>query len=315
MSFGAVLALLVATLVVAPVVAHMLRRRKTDLREFPPAALVPAAPPIARRRSNLEDRALFAIRALSVLALAVLGATPLVRCSRLAVGRRGGGSLAIVLVVDDSLSMRAKSKSTTRLERALGGAREVLGSLREGDSVAIVAAGAPARIVLAATTDLASASRTLDHVTPTDRATDLDGALSLAASLVRALPQPDRRVVVLSDLADGKPNAEPLGTGVDVPVWVPLGDLRARLPECGVVRASARAKTVRVHVACGFYDGATPHFAAEHVFAHLAIPAELRSNVEFRHYEAGHMMYVHEPSRIRQSADLAEFIRRSTPVG
>ena len=70
---------------------------------------------------------------------------------------------------------------------------------------------------------------------------------------------------------------------------------------------------LRVHVACGYYDGATPHFAAEHVAAHLPIPAELRSNVEFAHYEAGHMMYVHEPSRLQQSADLADFIRRSTP--
>jgi carboxypeptidase C (cathepsin A) len=70
---------------------------------------------------------------------------------------------------------------------------------------------------------------------------------------------------------------------------------------------------LRVHVACGYYDGATPHFAAEHVVAHLPIPAELRGNVELAYYEAGHMMYVHEPSRLRQSADLADFIRRSTP--
>lgn len=72
---------------------------------------------------------------------------------------------------------------------------------------------------------------------------------------------------------------------------------------------------LRIHIACGFYDGATPHFAAEHVVAHLAIPDELRGNVELAHYEAGHMMYVHEPSRVRQSADLADFIRRATPGG
>jgi len=70
---------------------------------------------------------------------------------------------------------------------------------------------------------------------------------------------------------------------------------------------------LRVHVACGYYDGATPHFAAEHIVAHLPIPAELRGNVELAYYEAGHMMYVHEPSRLRQSADLADFIRRSVP--
>jgi carboxypeptidase C (cathepsin A) len=70
---------------------------------------------------------------------------------------------------------------------------------------------------------------------------------------------------------------------------------------------------LRVHIACGYYDGATPHFAAEHVVAHLPIPPELQGNVELAYYEAGHMMYVHEPSRLRQSADLADFIRRSTP--
>jgi carboxypeptidase C (cathepsin A) len=80
----------------------------------------------------------------------------------------------------------------------------------------------------------------------------------------------------------------------------------------GAMRANPALK---LHVACGYYDGATPHYGAEHVMAHLPIPAELQGNVELAHYEAGHMMYVHEPSRIRQSADLADFIRRSVPGG
>jgi len=63
-----------------------------------------------------------------------------------------------------------------------------------------------------------------------------------------------------------------------------------------------------VHVASGTYDGATPPFAAEDVFAHLRIPEELRANIEHRTYPAGHMMYVHEPSRVQQSADLAAFV-------
>jgi carboxypeptidase C (cathepsin A) len=66
---------------------------------------------------------------------------------------------------------------------------------------------------------------------------------------------------------------------------------------------------LRVHVGCGYHDGATPYYAAEHALAHLPVPAELARNVEFRYYEAGHMMYVHEPTRLRQSADLAAFVR------
>ncbi len=65
---------------------------------------------------------------------------------------------------------------------------------------------------------------------------------------------------------------------------------------------------MRVHVACGYHDAATPYFAAEHTFAHLAIPAELAANIEFSYHEAGHMMYLHEPSRLAQSAQLAAFV-------
>jgi carboxypeptidase C (cathepsin A) len=65
---------------------------------------------------------------------------------------------------------------------------------------------------------------------------------------------------------------------------------------------------LKVHVALGYYDGATPYFAAEHVLAHLVVPEELRENIESAYYPAGHMMYVHEPSRVQQSKDLGAFI-------
>ncbi|MEC3975949.1 S10 family peptidase [Amycolatopsis sp. H20-H5] len=66
---------------------------------------------------------------------------------------------------------------------------------------------------------------------------------------------------------------------------------------------------LQVHVAFGHYDGATPYFAAEHVLAHLRIPEELRTNIDTAYYPAGHMMYVHEPTRVQQSKDLAKFIK------
>ena len=67
---------------------------------------------------------------------------------------------------------------------------------------------------------------------------------------------------------------------------------------------------LRVHVASGYHDGATPYSATQHTLAHLPVPAELRANIEVKHYEAGHMMYVHEPSRLQQSADIAAFLTR-----
>jgi len=69
---------------------------------------------------------------------------------------------------------------------------------------------------------------------------------------------------------------------------------------------------LRVYVASGYTDGATPYLATEHTLAHLAIPAELRGNITVEYFEAGHMMYVHEPSRQAQSAQLREFVRATS---
>ena len=77
-------------------------------------------------------------------------------------------------------------------------------------------------------------------------------------------------------------------------------------------RAMRQNPHLRVHIAYGYYDGATPHFAAEDVIAHLQLPDELRANIEHAYYESGHMTYVHEPSRIQQSKDLAAFVRRAS---
>jgi len=250
-TFLSTLALAVALLVVAPYVAPRLRRRRAEEQPFPPARLVQPAPPQSRRRSRVEDRALLATRAASVLLLALLGATPFVRCTRLSLQRSGGASVAMAIVVDDSMSMDTTADGKSRFERARAGARELLGSAREGDAIAVVLAGAPARVALAATTDLGAARNAVDSLTAADRATDLDGAVSLARGLVASLPQVDKRIVVLSDLADGHEDGPPLGEGSSVPVWVALPELRGAAADCALMRADRSGGRVRAGVACG----------------------------------------------------------------
>ena len=69
---------------------------------------------------------------------------------------------------------------------------------------------------------------------------------------------------------------------------------------------------LNVHVSMGRYDGGVPVEAIEYTLDHLEIPLEARERIETKTYPTGHMMYVHEPSRIEQSADLADFIRRTS---
>jgi carboxypeptidase C (cathepsin A) len=65
---------------------------------------------------------------------------------------------------------------------------------------------------------------------------------------------------------------------------------------------------LKVFVANGFFDLATPYFATEYTFNHLGLDASQQSNISMGYYEAGHMMYAHIPSLARLSQDLAAFI-------
>lgn len=69
---------------------------------------------------------------------------------------------------------------------------------------------------------------------------------------------------------------------------------------------------LQVHVAMGRYDGGVPVEAIEYSLDQMTVPAEARERIETRTYPAGHMMYIHEESRIAQAADLAAFVQRAS---
>jgi carboxypeptidase C (cathepsin A) len=75
-------------------------------------------------------------------------------------------------------------------------------------------------------------------------------------------------------------------------------------------KALAMNPHMRVLVANGYYDFATPHFASDYSFDHMGIEPGLRANFTVGYYEAGHMMYVHKPSLERLAKDLREFVSR-----
>jgi len=61
----------------------------------------------------------------------------------------------------------------------------------------------------------------------------------------------------------------------------------------------------------GYFDLATPHLATKYYVDQMDITPKLRENVSLQLYDAGHMMYIHEPSLVRFKEDLAKFVRSS----
>lgn len=83
-----------------------------------------------------------------------------------------------------------------------------------------------------------------------------------------------------------------------------------RYVDVGHVLRSAMSKNrdLRVLVASGYYDLGTPYFGAEYNIDHMGLDPSLDDNVVTTRYEAGHMMYIHEPSITRVRADMGSFI-------
>ncbi len=71
---------------------------------------------------------------------------------------------------------------------------------------------------------------------------------------------------------------------------------------------------LKVFVANGYYDLATPYYATEYTFNHLSLDESLRGAIGMGYYEAGHMMYIHLPSLRQMKDDLAKFISSAVPA-
>jgi carboxypeptidase C (cathepsin A) len=66
---------------------------------------------------------------------------------------------------------------------------------------------------------------------------------------------------------------------------------------------------LRIMVNGGYYDLATPFFAAQYEEKHLPIPQSLAKNIEFDWYESGHMVYVRDESLKQLHDRVAAFIK------
>jgi carboxypeptidase C (cathepsin A) len=102
-----------------------------------------------------------------------------------------------------------------------------------------------------------------------------------------------------------------LGTGIKSP-W-DWGSAGNGYPDTADALRAAFSKNrhMRVFVASGYFDLATPYFATQYTLGHMGLDPELRGNISTGYYEAGHMMYVHSASLAQLKEDVRGFVRRA----
>lgn len=74
-------------------------------------------------------------------------------------------------------------------------------------------------------------------------------------------------------------------------------------------RAMRKNPYMKVFVASGYYDMATPYFATEYTVSAMNLDPQLKQNFSFAYYEAGHMMYIEKNSLKKLKEDVSSFMQ------
>jgi carboxypeptidase C (cathepsin A) len=65
--------------------------------------------------------------------------------------------------------------------------------------------------------------------------------------------------------------------------------------------------SLKVFIACGYFDLATPFCGIESTVNQMALSKELRANIRQAYYEGGHMIYLNKPAMAKLNGELKEF--------
>jgi len=76
-------------------------------------------------------------------------------------------------------------------------------------------------------------------------------------------------------------------------------------------KAIVRNPYLKVLIMEGYYDLATPYFAANYTMDHLDLGAKYRQNISFATYQSGHMVYLATDSLKKMKNDQATFMQQS----
>jgi len=85
------------------------------------------------------------------------------------------------------------------------------------------------------------------------------------------------------------------------------------MPDLAV--AMKQNPNLKVQLNGGYYDLATPYFAAVYELRQLPIQNSLQNNIEMHFYTSGHMVYAHEPDLKALHANVAAFIEKTRNSG
>jgi len=70
---------------------------------------------------------------------------------------------------------------------------------------------------------------------------------------------------------------------------------------------------MKVLVAAGYFDLATPLYAVQYTFSHMNMNPDMHKRISWAYYKAGHMLYIDSESHAKLHRDVAQFLGSALP--
>ncbi len=183
-----------------PIVIHLLNRRRFRIVRWAAMEFLLASLRKNFRRVRIENLLLLLLRVLMIVLLALAIARPVITESGL-MSALGTESRHVVIILDNSLSMRYREGADTCFSRAQGAARGILESLNKGDVASLLAMSDAAEpMVKEATLDIDLVKREVKRAEAGWGGTDVRKALVAAADLLSASKKPRKDIFIITDM-------------------------------------------------------------------------------------------------------------------
>lgn len=177
-----------------PILLHLRRRDREKPQRFPSLMFLERLPIRTDSHRRITDWPLLLLRALVLALLAIAFARPLLPRREAIAGETGART--VIVLLDRSMSMAHGATWSA----ALDSARRILGAVRPGDRVAVVAFDDEAEVVQPLTSDAAVATAALARVEPTAAGTRFSSALRAARQIAADARSAAAEAVVITDL-------------------------------------------------------------------------------------------------------------------
>jgi len=201
MSFLAPLFLAGVAALAAPIFIHLVRRQTRERQEFSSLMFLEQSPPVAKKKTRIEDWLLLALRCLVLALLALAFARPFFLEPPEALAGDSEGTQRLI-AIDTSFSMRGEVWDAAR-----AAALSVIDQAKPEDRVAIVALGPTPRTLISfeawnelpASERLPSARRLVESLSPGFGRNDAAQSLPALAQMILADKGMDSEVHLISD--------------------------------------------------------------------------------------------------------------------